>query len=40
VLLLDDAHRAVEVNAGDGEKAVRRMREAGARPVLASDVSG
>jgi nicotinamidase/pyrazinamidase len=33
VLFLEDASRAVEVQAGDGARAVARMREAGAVPV-------
>jgi nicotinamidase/pyrazinamidase len=37
VLLLEDASRPVEVNPGDGEKAVARMREAGAIAVRLSD---
>ncbi len=33
VLLLSDAIRAVDVNPGDGDKAIARMLEAGARPL-------
>jgi nicotinamidase/pyrazinamidase len=33
VRLLDDAIRAVNLRAGDGERAVREMREAGAVPT-------
>ena len=34
VLLLEDAIRAVDVSPGDGERAIRRMREAGALPIV------
>jgi nicotinamidase/pyrazinamidase len=38
VLFLNDAIRPVDVNPGDGERAVTRMREAGAVPVSLADV--
>lgn len=38
VLLLADAIRAVNVKPGDGERAERRMAEAGAVPVHVEDV--
>ena len=37
VILLADAIRAVDVNAGDGERAERAMREAGATPAQLGD---
>lgn len=37
VLYLEDASRPVEVQPGDGTRAVSRMREAGAVPVRSSD---
>lgn len=39
VLLLEDAIRAVDVKPGDGARAEREMREAGAMPVRAEDLS-
>jgi nicotinamidase/pyrazinamidase len=38
VLLLEDAIRAVNAQAGDGERAEREMREAGAVPVHVGDL--
>jgi nicotinamidase/pyrazinamidase len=38
VLWLADAVRAVEVNAGDGERAEREMIARGARPIRAADL--
>ena len=37
VLLLEDAIRAVDVKPGDGERAEREMREAGAVPATLED---
>ena len=39
VLFLEDASRAVEVQPGDGAKAVARMREAGAIPLSLAAVA-
>lgn len=39
VFFLEDASRPVEVHAGDGARAVTRMREAGAVPVTYAQVS-
>jgi nicotinamidase/pyrazinamidase len=39
VLFLEDASRPVEVQAGDGAKAVARMREAGAISVTLADLA-
>ncbi len=38
VLLLEDAIRAVNLHAGDGEQAQRSMQEAGAVPVRLADI--
>ncbi|TFG99769.1 MAG: isochorismatase family protein [Calditrichales bacterium] len=38
VLLLQDAIRAVNVTAGDGDKAVRKMTMAGAVPLTLKDI--
>jgi nicotinamidase/pyrazinamidase len=40
VLLLEDAIRAVNVTPGDGERAIGKMRAAGAIPIRQSDVAG
>ncbi len=39
VVVLDDAIRAIDVEPGDGERARRRMREAGARFATTADLS-
>ncbi|MCS3902814.1 nicotinamidase/pyrazinamidase [Methylohalomonas lacus] len=39
VCLLDDAIRAVNVNPGDGERAIATMHERGARPVTLDQIT-
>ncbi len=39
VLLLEDAIRAVDVKAGDGERAFAEMRRLGARPIRYEDLA-
>jgi nicotinamidase/pyrazinamidase len=39
VLVLEDAIRAVEVNAGDGARALAEMRRLGARPIRYGDLA-
>jgi nicotinamidase/pyrazinamidase len=39
VLVLEDAIRGVEVHAGDCQRAIEELRQAGAEIILSSDLS-
>ncbi len=40
VVILEDAVRAVDVNRGDGERAIQEMRDAGCAFARSEDISG